>query len=180
MFTSKQLNTVEINTFLYSTLPSPLKQTFVGCFPCDLIPWTKLLQYKVCALIANTAQSDSNGEHFIAIVRVYNNVIMWDSFGLKQHYDIFKDYAARFCNMHNFNLWINTNQYQHINSNACGYFVIWFVLSIYYNLFNINIDQILNNLSKTDYIENECRIYCQIEMFMRFFILQYPRIYNKS
>lgn len=177
MYTNQEIKSDQIEHFLIRTIP-PQLNTFLGCFPRDLIPWDNLNNHNhnICSLIANTDTSDKPGTHFIVILRIAKTLILWDSFGSNMHYSCFLVQARNLCAKEDLTLYVNINQFQSITSKACGYFCIWLILSTCYYLpmtFE-EVNTIQCRLSTHDLMYNERFISCQIEFLsQKLFISKY-------
>ena len=93
-------------------------KNFTGCFSKDQIPFIENNEN----IIINLNNSYEPGSHWIALKRVNNTIITFDSFGIGYlPIGIFKVYK-------NFKLITNIYRIQDISSNLCGMFCILFIL----------------------------------------------------
>jgi len=97
---------------------------FKGVYPCDIHPKIK---NNIFSVIFNTGDSQSHGEHFVAIYANEKNLFYFDSFG-ENIYDVnIKKFINNVINSRK--LIINTNKIQDDGSTFCGFFCIAFLLS---------------------------------------------------
>ena len=129
------------NTYVEKLCKKIIKQhKFEGVFPCDIQPKCKLNTFSV---IFNTGDSNSKGEHFIAIYANSKYLYYFDSFGEQPNdSNIIKFIKENIKNRKfiTFNQKIQSDQ-----SNFCGFYCIAFLLAkdrkIYYKfkqIFNTN------------------------------------------
>lgn len=114
------MNTVEVDHFLKSY------RYYHGTYPRDLIPKYIPNNY---GLIVNTDKSNMPGEHWVALYKVNDCVIYFDSFGLPPlHEEIIK-----FIKANSIKGWYyNTINFQSVYSNTCGVYCV-FYLTNYFN-----------------------------------------------
>ena len=129
------------NIFVNNVLKN--EKSYLSTFSKDEIP---LIENNK-SLIFNLQNSNQAGSHWISLSRKYNNIFIFDSFGIgyipKNVYEIYK----------NFNVITNIYRIQHINSNLCGLFSILFFL---YKVNSKNkFIEFLNLFNVNDYIKNE-------------------------
>ena len=124
------------------------KDNYLGTFPVDRLP--DLPKKFPKSIIINTDQSNKPGDHWIALVLTEVHAFYFDSFGLGIVDQQVRDFLLpRYSNIIFSSLCI-----QHILSDKCGYFCIYFVKCVnsvksYYNLLsNFRID----NLKLNDFI----------------------------
>lgn len=90
---------------------------FIGAYSSDNIP--KLKNNESCIL--NTQTSRQNGEHWIALIKYYNKIYFYDSFG--------RDYK-KLSPLWKTKNWINTHDDgQCIYENTCGQHCLSFILT---------------------------------------------------
>ena len=98
------------------------KKIFLGVFPRDMLPRVTIYP---SSLIVNTDPLGQKGEHWFAIhVDKNKNCEFFDSFGFSEKDYGFENYIRTFSR----NYSSNKNQIQDLNSNACGYYCIYFIL----------------------------------------------------
>ena len=98
------------------------KKSFLGVFPRDMLP--RITIYP-SSFIVNTHPMDQRGEHWLALFVDKNKKCeFFDSFGFSEKDYGFENYIRTFSR----NYTSNKNQIQHLDSNACGYYCIYFIL----------------------------------------------------
>ena len=104
------------NIFINNLLKD--EKSYLNTFSKDEIP---LIENNK-SLIFNLQNSNQSGSHWIALSRTNNNIFIFDSFAIgyvpKNIYEIYK----------NFNIIININRIQDLDSNLCGLFCVLFCL----------------------------------------------------
>ena len=118
-------------------------KNFIGCFSKDQIQ--SLENNK--SIIINLNNSYESGSHWIALKRVNNTILVFDSFGIGYlPMSIFKVYK-------NFKIITNIYRIQDISSNLCGLFSVLFIL---YNVKNTNdFINFLTLFNSNDFSKNE-------------------------
>lgn len=125
--------------------------SFLGVFPCDIHPTSKRRKF---SLIFNTGDSETPGEHFVALYLQNETLFYFDPLGEKPNDEniikfILNQKHKRFI------VW--KKQIQHENSTYCGFFCIAFLLSKYKKIttfsrnFNVTNNQ-ENNKKIVDFI----------------------------
>ena len=136
------LMTFQIDDFLRKD------DNYLGTFPLDRLP--ELPNQFPKSIIINTHQSNKPGDHWIAIILTEKHAFYFDSFGL----GIVDQQIQHFLLPRYSNIIFNSLCIQHILSDKCGYYCIYFVKSVhnlksYYKfLSNFMID----DLKLNDYI----------------------------
>ena len=109
------------NKYLENLSFKCLKQ-FLGVFPCDFLNDIKLKVNDT--LIVNLSESSKKGSHFVALSIKNDNVIYFDSFGLKCE----NPYILDVCKLNNKDIVYTDLQTQDIKSYFCGYFCLSFLI----------------------------------------------------
>ena len=122
------------------------KRNFIGVFPRDRLP--EIITYP-SALIVNTHPLGYPGEHWLAIYFTKSKCCeFFDSFGFPA-----TEYGLhRYINSFSRSYKNNEFQIQHIDSNACGYYCIYFVLL---KSRGFKLEDIINLFSKTNFKIND-------------------------
>lgn len=112
------MDSIELNDLLQKIIDSK-KCAVLGVFPRDLIPSFHSISRFPSCFIANTDDSHSPGEHWVAFYCLApNEYEFFDSYG--EHPSVY--------NFPNFSLtYYNTRPIQHLNSNKCGHFSLFFL-----------------------------------------------------
>lgn len=125
-------------------------QIFRGCFPCDLLPNPKTLQYPA-ALIINLDSHKYEGSHWVATYArgIDKEVIYFDSLSLPiiENIQNFLRFFPKIIK--------NSRPFQNPLFNTCAHYCIVFV---YYISIGHNFDEFLNFLSRcqhTDFFVRE-------------------------
>lgn len=121
----------DIESFLHSVIPH--NEGFLGCFAKDQVPINtfKHTQYACC--VVNLDDSKDPGSHFMVIVRNGSCLLCFDSFALEEHYDVIRPILNKISeSISNPQFWYSSYPIQSWDSNACGYFCIWFVLKQFF------------------------------------------------
>ena len=133
------LVTYQIDNFLRKN------DNYLGTFPLDRLP--DLPKKFPKSIIINTDQSNKPGDHWIAIVLTEKHAYYFDSFGL----GIVDQEIQQFLLPRYSNIIFNSLCIQHILSDKCGYYCIYFVKNVhnfksYYKfLSNFMIDNLMLN-----------------------------------
>ena len=133
------LMTFQIDDFLRKD------DNYLGTFPLDRLP--ELPNKFPKSIIINTDQSNKPGDHWIAIILTEKHAYYFDSFGL----GIVDQQIQQFLLPRYSSIIFNSLYIQHILSDKCGYYCIYFVKSVhnlksYYNfLSNFKIDDLKLN-----------------------------------
>ena len=113
---------------------------FKGTYPCDLVPIS--LNNEPQAFVVNTENSNSSGQHWIALITKQTKCWYFDSFGNELlNQDILR--SLRKIGVKNY--FFNCKQIQAVYSDSCGYFCIAFVLSL---ILGINYEDFLSEFSE--------------------------------
>ena len=116
------LSTTNINTVLNKF------SAFKGTFPSDTLTISR--NNNTQAFVINTANSNSPGEHWTALILDNKKYFFFDSFGLEiLNLDILKQIKNHDISTYKY----NSKQIQPVNSNNCGYYCIAFIVSYMYN-----------------------------------------------
>lgn len=103
-----------------------IKDHFIGVFAIDTIP--KSMCKKTC-LIFNKDKSDSEGSHWLCLVRTFkNNYEIFDSLGTDFHE------IKPFLHFKNAVYHFNAYDFQDIRSSSCGFFSLFFLIHRMMNL----------------------------------------------
>ena len=122
------------------------KRHFIGVYPCNHLP---VVNNYPASLILNTDPDWKPGEHWLAI---YFNEIkeaeFFDSYGFSACHHKFEKYIKLFSTSYK----NNSTQIQSYDSNACGYYCLYFIMlkSRGFTLSEIN-----SLFSKTDFKIND-------------------------
>lgn len=131
----------EINEYLKD------EKDFIGCFPYDKL--SSIKKKKKFSLIINTGDSQTVGEHWIAVKVNGKKCFYFDSFGLPIMNVFIKEFLKKYEKCYYSRICI-----QDISSTACGMFCIMFIK--YVNSFSNYVSYIRcfskDNLSLNDYI----------------------------
>lgn len=127
----KELYDDEIEKFLNKHTS---KLFFMGTFASDDVPWNVLQMLQDnghdWAVILNFDKSSQPGSHYTALANVKQKLYYYDSLALST--DFFEN--IMFLKNKKQSMWTNVltkNPHQDSNSSACGYYVVWFVLTMY-------------------------------------------------
>ena len=113
------LMTFQIDDFLRKD------DNYLGTFPLDRLPE---LPYKFPkSIIINTDQSNKPGDHWIAIILTEKHAYYFDSFGL----GIVDQQIQQFLLPRYSSIIFSSLCIQHILSDKCGYYCIYFVKSVH-------------------------------------------------
>ena len=94
---------------------------FLGVFPSDKIP--KPVQFP-CSMILNLDKSHQSGSHWVAVsVDKHRRACYFDSFGIPPHDRDILNWLVRFPAYK-----YNDKEFQHLSSQACGYYAVLFVI----------------------------------------------------
>ena len=99
---------------------------FIGVYPVDMLPKTKVKQRPFCCII-NSAPSSNQGEHWLAIyVDDTNRGEFFDSYGHAAEFynHRLECFLKRNCNEHSYNL----RELQSFWSETCGQFCLYWLL----------------------------------------------------
>lgn len=97
-----------------------LNNNFLGVFPSDLTPKSNKSKQSV---IFNLSAHDKPGTHFIAIYKMGNKLIYFDSFGNKCTNSNVKKFISKFKNT----IEHNKTKIQDDKSSLCGYYCFYFL-----------------------------------------------------
>lgn len=129
-----RLKNEEINLFLNKYLTGEKKSQFLGVFPRDEVAWTELKVTYPWSVIINLDEANGPGLHFVVLIKTSSSKLFYfDSLGL--HKTILPSYFVEkleelTCKSgtEKVELWEAPFPIQSVRSNACGYFVIWFII----------------------------------------------------
>lgn len=164
VFNKNLLIDVNIQSFMHSLVSN---EFFVGCFARDKVPINELVLKPYWSCIINLDLSTEPGSHFVALLFNNNQLFLFDSLPLPINWTLLKPIIDEYKQQESRDIqfWRNTKQYQSVESNACGYFCMWFILK--YHLFRPTINNIentiLSNLKPTKSLINEKRIISDFE-----------------
>ena len=113
------LMTFQIDDFLRKD------DNYLGTFPLDRLP--ELPNKFPKSIIINTDQSNKPGDHWIAIILTEKHAYYFDSFGL----GIVDQEIQQFLLPRYSNIIFNSLCIQHILSDKCGYYCIYFVKNVH-------------------------------------------------
>ena len=102
-------------------------ESYLGTFPLDRLP--DLPNKFPKSIIINTDQSNKPGDHWIAIVLTEKHAYYFDSFGL----GIVDQQIRQFLLPRYSSIIFNSLCIQHILSDKCGYYCIYFVQNVHNN-----------------------------------------------
>jgi hypothetical protein len=136
---------------------------FLGVYPADIKPqlFFNIDRHNRFALIFNLSNHNEMGSHFIAVVRNRSRVMYFDSFGRKCLNKSIKTFLNKLSNTITF----NKTKIQHVRSNFCGYFCIYFICSCL--LQNRSISQCISKFSVNDTLSNDRRVVDLLVDFIR-------------
>jgi len=118
--------------------------TFIGCYPNDKLP--KIEKESNISIIINTANSESLGEHWVAMRMTRDKCFYFDSFGLEIINENIKNFAKIYKKVI-----YSTRCIQNIESVKCGEFCIAFINNVH------SLDtykNFINSFSENSYIND--------------------------
>ena len=128
------MNTYDIENILF------YNKTFMGCYACNNLPPPPTTFPR--SLIINTANSDSDGEHWVALLLKKNKCFYFDSFGLPVLNTNIIHFLRKYKKVTYTDICI-----QHMYSEKCGKFCIGFIK-------NVNSKSSYNNfISQFDFVK---------------------------
>lgn len=172
MFIIRELDTEQITNAIHSTLPIEINN-FVGCFARDNIPWPLILQKSFASVIVNTDTINGPGKHFMCIIRTPLYIIIWDSLANKAHYDLFFTQVTEICLNNQLTLLLNSKMYQNPISKGCGYYCIWYILTLHLEYPHISLSNVCERL-------NNRETYCDDSLVIHDIRLLKERFYVKK
>ena len=138
---SKPLYAHDINNFL----KQQTNNFFLGCYAADEVPWTKLTRLwtkmKPFALVMNFDTSTQVGSHYTALANLHHHTTNDTCCSKLFYYD---SLALTDEGLTSFNkilqknkrlIWSNVpnkTPHQDNKSSACGYYMLWFILTLYH------------------------------------------------
>ena len=136
------LVTYQIDNFLRKN------DNYLGTFPLDRLP--DLPKKFPKSIIINTDQSNKPGDHWIAIVLTEKHAYYFDSFGL----GIVDQQIRQFLLPRYSSIIFNSLCIQHILSDKCGYYCIYFVQNVhnYKSYYKFLSHFMIDNLKQNDCI----------------------------
>lgn len=113
----RKMNTLTIERRLNK---SPLtSRFFAGVFPCDSVPVVRKFP---CSFVLNVEPAAEGGSHWVAVFCTSpTSCAYFDSYGMEPNACI-RNSLRQFGKISP-----NTHMFQAFNSNACGYYVIYFI-----------------------------------------------------
>jgi len=142
-----------------------LKRHCLGVVPADFLPWRIDPGF---GIIANTADSSSDGEHWSTI---YNSPLgqleYFCSYGNKMsaYHSGWVDFAARHCDK----VLYNPYRIQEFGSNVCGLYAVFFLL---FRIRNWSYEEIVCNLLNKTPSVNDTFIECYVQNFFEIDVLR--------
>ena len=123
-------------------------ESYLGTFPLDRLP--DLPNKFPKSIIINTDQSNKPGDHWIAIVLTEKHAYYFDSFGL----GIVDQQIRQFLLPRYSSIIFNSLCIQHILSDKCGYYCIYFVQNVhnYKSYYKFLSHFMIDNLKQNDCI----------------------------
>ena len=123
-------------------------ESYLGTFPLDRLP--DLPNKFPKSIIINTDQSNKPGDHWIAIVLTEKHAYYFDSFGL----GIVDQQIQQFLLPRYSSIIFNSLCIQHILSDKCGYYCIYFVQNVhnYKSYYKFLSHFMIDNLKQNDCI----------------------------
>ena len=100
------------------------EEEFIGCFPYDKLPQIKDKK-KNFSLIINTGDSQSLGEHWLAVKVNNQKCFYFDSFGLPIINNMIKDFLRKYEKCFYSKVCV-----QDVNSKVCGNLCIMFIQNV--------------------------------------------------
>ena len=136
------LMTFQIDDFLRKD------DNYLGTFPLDRLP--ELPNKFPKSIIINTDQSNKPGDHWIAIILTEKHAYYFDSFGL----GIVDQQIRQFLLPRYSSIIFNSLCIQHILSDKCGYYCIYFVQNVhnYKSYYKFLSHFMIDNLKQNDCI----------------------------
>lgn len=129
-----------------------LKQYFAGIFAADELPKKLKNDYFI---ICNTDLSSGPGKHWYCLARFNDCIECFDSLGVDDSKKAFLSQLPLVQNVGELD--VNTTQLQSENSNACGEFVIYFVVQRFHNK-DQDLNSLLNDIFTFDTENNEIKV----------------------
>lgn len=123
----RPLSNIDINDY-FKLINLP---TYIGTFPKDYlkdIPTSELKND--FSTIINLGSSDTGGSHWVMVCKKDDELLYFDSYGVKFIDDSIKKFIDR-CNCKN--RYLNEDQIQDFNSILCGYYSMKIIKNIYIN-----------------------------------------------
>lgn len=140
------------NQYLNSTAKRILKKSFLGVFPSDIHP-SNYENLKSFSIIFNTGDSNSTGEHFVAIYVNQTEIFYFDSFAKELTHPDLKLFISKIANRKHF--YCNCTPLQSPFSNYCGFYCLGFLIS---KIRNIKFKQFLQTFSRNDLLKNDRKV----------------------
>ena len=100
------------------------EEEFIGCFPYDKLP-PIMKKTKNFSLIINTGNSQSLGEHWLAVKVIDQKCFYFDSFGLPIINEMIQDFLRQYGECFYSRVCV-----QDINSKVCGNLCIMFIKTV--------------------------------------------------
>ena len=130
-----------------------LKKHFYGVFSADTLP--KVIRLK-SFIICNTDISSGPGKHWYCIVKLQPGILeCFDSLGVDS--DKKKFLYSEFCHKNIKKLKFNVTRVQSLESDTCGYFVLYFIVHRFFNQ-DLNFTELVNEIFVKSSEENELKV----------------------
>lgn len=127
------------------------KPYFLGCFASNRIPQQSKTR-KPCGFICNTQRDDEPGDHWLAVWTPKNSKTeLFDSFG-RSPIEISSQFNSDLKTAGISDFYYNSVPFQHILTETCGKFSIFFVIS---RIHGISFEKTLESFHKTNSNANE-------------------------
>lgn len=141
------MNTAELNLILRSD--GLIARYFAGVFPCDALPTTGVTYPS--AFIVNTGDSESGGEHWIALYfQNEHTVDHFDSYGM---YPIAPIYE--FARNNAKNVYYNKKWLQSLTSPVCGAYVVYF---LHFRVRGFTMSDIVQHFRQYNFQQNDALV----------------------
>lgn len=174
-FNSRMIYSDKIDEFMKSLF---IDKTFLGCFPKDALPYNEIKKRQNdnsdWSIIVNLDNLGEPGSHYVAYVFSINTLFIYDSVPISLHYMLLQPSIDNICTIYKNSIrqWRNSTQVQSVNSNACGYFCMWFILKFFIVKPKKleDLDQVLQSITPTKSKQNEHIIIQELQDFIEVYV----------
>ena len=136
------MNTLEIDAVLRN-IPG-----FLGAFPYNELPQRPREDFSV---VINTDSDKEPGAHWIALIRKSSRFYVFDSYGREINDDLFTvKFKTKVSSYIEGDYTWNTDWFQQLTSNACGYYCVYFIKSMQSKDFKTVVSIFGENLKSND------------------------------